>query len=205
MELGLDFLVFVGALSVAAISPGPGLAAIVAMVLARGAKSTLWFCAGIILGDLVWLSLSLGGLAVVARQIPMLFVLIKWIGVVYLVWLAWAAWHADTPAGDGRAATPERSRLARGLAGLAVTMGNPKAMLFYIALLPNLISAERLNPETVAPLYLAVIVVLSVVFAIYAAAAETARRTMKSARAVRHFNRASATALGGAAVWIASR
>ena len=61
MEFGWDFLVFAGALSVAAFSPGPGLAAIVATVLAKGARSTIWFCVGVILGDLVWLSLSLGG------------------------------------------------------------------------------------------------------------------------------------------------
>ena len=89
MELGWDFLVFLGALSLAAFSPGPGLAAIVATVLARGARSTAWFCAGVILGDIVWLSLSLGGLAILAQQIPAIFIIIKWAGVVYLLWLAW--------------------------------------------------------------------------------------------------------------------
>lgn len=56
MILGWDYLVFVAALSVAAFSPGPGLAAIVATVLAQRARKTVWFCLGIIIGDLVWLA-----------------------------------------------------------------------------------------------------------------------------------------------------
>ena len=205
MELGWDFFVFVGALSVAAFSPGPGLAAIVATVLAKGARSTTWFCAGVILGDIVWLSLSLGGLAILAQQIPAVFVVIKWAGVVYLIWLAWGAWSADVHLREGEAETESRSRIVRVLAGFAVTMGNPKAMLFYIALLPSLISPTSLSAGAVVPLYIAVVVILGVSFATYSIAAEAARRTMKSARAVRVVNRMTASALGGAAVWIASR
>lgn len=205
MELGWDFLVFVGALSVAAFSPGPGLAAIVATVLAKGAKSTTWFCAGVILGDVVWLSLSLGGLAILAQQIPAIFIVIKWAGVVYLLWLAWSAWNAEVHLRDGEAETESRSRVVRLLAGFAVTMGNPKAMLFYIALLPSLISPGSLSASAVVPLYVAVVVILGVSFATYSLAAEAARRTMRSARAIRAVNRTTATALGGAAAWIASR
>jgi len=205
MELGWDFFVFVGALSVAAFSPGPGLAAIVATVLAKGARSTTWFCAGVILGDIVWLSLSLGGLAILAQQIPAVFVVIKWAGVAYLLWLAWSAWNAQVHLREGEAETESRSRIVRVLAGFVVTMGNPKAMLFYIALLPSLISPGSLSLGAVVPLYIAVVVILGISFATYSVAAEAARRAMKSARTVRAVNRTTATALGGAAVWIASR
>jgi threonine/homoserine/homoserine lactone efflux protein len=205
MELGWDFLVFVGTLSVAAFSPGPGLAAIVATVLAKGARSTTWFCVGVILGDIVWLSLSLGGLAILAQQIPAVFIVIKWAGVMYLLWLAWSVWNADVHLRDGDVETENRSRIVRILAGFAVTMGNPKAMLFYIALLPSLLNADSLSVGAIVPLYLAVIVILSISFATYSFAAEAARRTMRSARAVRVVNRTTATALGGAAAWIASR
>ncbi|WP_171181731.1 LysE family translocator [Ruegeria sp. HKCCD8929] len=205
MELGWDFLVFVGALSVAAFLPGPGLAAIVATVLAKGARSTTWFCVGVVLGDIVWLSLSLGGLAIMALQIPAILNVIKWAGVVYLLWLAWSAWNSDVHLRDGEAETEGRSRIVRVLAGFAVTLGNPKAMLFYIALLPSLISPGSLSVGAVVPLYLAVVVILGISFATYSLAAEAARRTMRSTRAVRAVHRTTATALGGAAAWIASR
>jgi len=205
MIVELDFLVFVAALSVAAFTPGPGLAAIVASVLAQGARKTLWFCVGVIVGDLVWLTLSLSGLAMIAQQIPLVFTLIKWAGVAYLVRLAWIAWHSNAELKNTATETRERGPVARTLAGFAVTMGNPKAMLFYLALLPNLISAENLTLPVVLPFFLAVIFVLTTVFAVYIFAAEKARNAMKSPRIVRNFNRATATALGGAAAWIASR
>ncbi|MFV0411241.1 MAG: LysE family translocator, partial [Paracoccus sp. (in: a-proteobacteria)] len=181
------------------------LAAIVATVLAKGARSTTWFCVGVILGDTFWLSLSLGGLAILAQQIPAVFIVIKWVGVIYLLWLAWSAWNADVHLRDGQAETENRSRIVRVLAGFAVTMGNPKAMLFYIALLPSLISPGSLSVGAIVPLYFAVVVILGISFATYSLAAEAARRTMRSARAVRAVNRTTATALGGAAAWIASR
>jgi threonine/homoserine/homoserine lactone efflux protein len=175
------------------------------MALAQGARKTVWFCAGVIAGDLVWLSLSLGGLALIAQQIPMLFIIIKWAGVAYLVRLAWVAWHSKAELGQTMADSKERGATARVLAGFAVTMGNPKAMLFYLALLPSLVRVEHMSLPVVLPFFLAVIAVLATVLAFYITAAQAARRAMKSARALRGFNRATATALGGAAAWIASR
>jgi len=103
MILDWDLLVFMGALGIAAFSPGPGLAAVVATVLAGGAKRALWFCGGVILGDLAWLALSLSGLAVIAQQVPVVFTIIKWVGVAYLAYLAVRIWRA--PAGGNPAAT----------------------------------------------------------------------------------------------------
>ena len=62
MTYGWDLLVFVAALSVAAFTPGPGLAAIVAAAIAQGARKTVWFCAGVIAGDLALAEKSPSGL-----------------------------------------------------------------------------------------------------------------------------------------------
>lgn len=62
-----SLLVFTGALSVAAASPGPGIAAIVARVLGGGMKGAIAFTAGVALGDVVWLTFAVLGLAVVAQ------------------------------------------------------------------------------------------------------------------------------------------
>ncbi|GAA6194216.1 LysE family translocator [Ruegeria litorea] len=205
MLLEWDFWVFVAALSVAAFTPGPGLAAIVATTLATGARKTLWFCAGVIVGDLVWLLLSISGLAVIAQKIPLIFQCIKWAGVAYLIYLAWKIWSSPVAMGTGAAMTREKSNLARVLAGFSVTMGNPKAMLFYLALLPNLISPEHMSGPLILSLCLAVVCVLGGVFAFYMLAAQQARNKMKNSKTVRRFNRLTATALGGAAIWIAGK
>lgn len=203
--MGWDFLVFVAALAVAAFTPGPGIAAIVAATLAQGAHKTLWFCGGIILGDLLWLTLSFSGLAVLAQSIPIIFITIKWLGGAYLVWLAWKTWHANVEISTPPSARIDRSPLARTFAGFAVTLGNPKAILFYLALLPNLVHATEFSFMTAFPYYLAVIAVLAAVFAVYLIAAQSARTAMKNPRAIRRYNRGTALLLSSAAVWITSR
>ncbi|MGR3622633.1 LysE family translocator [Pseudophaeobacter sp.] len=200
-----NFIVFVGALSVAAFSPGPGLAALVATVLASGARKSIWFCVGIILGDLVWLTLSLSGLALIAQQIPVVFSIIKWAGVAYLIYLAFRLWTALDEAAQASTKSTERGALKRMLAGLSITMGNPKAMLFYLALLPSIVTPESLNAQMVVALAMSVVLVLSTVFAVYVYAAERARKAMTSAQSIKTFNRITGTALGGAAAWIATR
>ncbi|GLQ28859.1 LysE family translocator [Sulfitobacter pacificus] len=200
-----DFVVFVGALSIAAFSPGPGLAALVATVLANGARRSIWFCVGIICGDLVWLSMSLSGLALIAQQIPAVFTTIKWAGVAYLVYLAVKLWTTPADAAQVSTGSKERGALVRILSGFSITMGNPKAMLFYLALLPSIVTPESLNASMVISLALAVIIVLGTVFAVYVYAAEKARSALTSAQSIRTFNRITGTALGGAAVWIAAK
>ena len=172
MNLDWNFLVFVGALSIAAFSPGPGLAALVATVLANGARKASWFCAGIVLGDLAWLTLSLSGLALIAQQIPIVFLAIRWIGVLYLLYLAVKIWRASPETTQFVARAKERRVLTRLFAGFSITMGNPKAMLFYLALLPSIVEPDNLTFPLVAALALAVVGILSLVLLVYALAAE---------------------------------
>lgn len=130
MILGWDYLVFVAALSVAAFSPGPGLAAIVATVLAQGARKTVWFCLGIIIGDLVWLTLSLNGLALIAQQIPVIFSTLKWVGIAYLVWLAWKTWNSGSEIGRATVSAMNGPRLAASLRALQQHWGTPNPCCF---------------------------------------------------------------------------
>lgn len=208
MTAELNVLVFLSALAVAAFSPGPSLAAVVATVLGGGLRAAVWFCLGVIVGDLAWLLLSLGGLAVVVQQLPVLFYIIKWAGVAYLFYLAFKIWRsASMPSSH---VSPEHSLggvsiRAQLLSGFSVTMGNPKAMLFYLALIPNLIQPGQLSFSLLLLLMLCVVVVLAASFAVYILAAHRARMLLQSERALAKLNRITATALGGAALWIASR
>src|SRR3546814_11427010 len=85
------------------------------------------------LGGAIWLSLAVWGLAAVAESLHLLFTVIKYLGVAYLLYLAWRMWFA--PLEIGAEALPQ-SRSAGRLfaAGMAVTLGNPKIMVFYLAL-----------------------------------------------------------------------
>ncbi|HTB90905.1 MAG TPA: LysE family transporter, partial [Steroidobacteraceae bacterium] len=89
-----NLLVFALALIVAAGSPGPSIAALVARVLTHGFREVLPFLAAMWLGEALWLGCAVAGLAVIARTLGVVFVAIKLIGVAYLLYLAWKMWFA---------------------------------------------------------------------------------------------------------------
>jgi threonine/homoserine/homoserine lactone efflux protein len=197
-------LVFAGALIVAAGSPGPSIAALVARVLAKGWRDVLPFLAAMWVGEAIWLSLAVFGLAVVAQSFHLLFVVIKYLGVGYLLYLAWKMWSAPVAEGDG-ALPRERSAGKLFLAGMAVTLGNPKIMVFYLALLPTIIDLTRVSALGWAELTATMLAVLIGVDLAWVVLAAQARRLLRSARAMRAANRTSATVMAGAAAAIAAR
>lgn len=199
-----SILVFAAALFVAAGSPGPSIAALVARVLSRGWRNVLPFIAAMWVGEAIWLSLAVAGLAAVAESFQPVFVAIKWIGVAYLLYLAWKMWSAPATVGDED--LPEsRSALKPFLAGLTVTLGNPKIMMFYVALLPSIIDLAGVTLLGWAELVAAMIVVLATVDVAWMALAAKARHFLKSPRAVKIANRISAGTMAGAAAAIAAR
>ena len=77
-------LAYIAALGVAAAIPGPGMTALVARCVSSGASAGFAMLAGLILGDLTYLSFAVFGLAVLAKSFSVLFVLVKWGAVIYL-------------------------------------------------------------------------------------------------------------------------
>jgi threonine/homoserine/homoserine lactone efflux protein len=198
-------LLFAGTLFVAAASPGPGIAALVARVIGRGSDGAGVFAAGLILGDLVWLAVAILGLAVVAQAFHEIFLVIKYVGAAYLTYLAYRMWTAPVTPHDIAANTRRESHLRLFFAGLALTLGNPKVVAFYLALLPNLIDLTRVGLFGYVELASVSIVVLTVVFGAYVVTAARARALFRSTRAMRLLNRAGGTMMAGAAVAVATK
>lgn len=199
-----SLLVFAGALIVAAGSPGPSVAALVGRVLSRGYRDVLPFLVAMWVGEAIWLSLAVAGLATLAERFQPAFATIKWLGVAYLLFLAVKMWRAPAePAGTD---LPDaRSRRRMFLAGMAVTLGNPKIMLFYVALLPAIIDLGGVTFSGWAELVATMLLVLAFVDLSWVLLAARARLLLRSPRAVRFTNRASAGLMASAAVAIAAR
>jgi threonine/homoserine/homoserine lactone efflux protein len=197
--------IFALALAVAAFAPGPGIAAIVGRVLGRGRDGAVAFVTGMAIGDVVWLSLAVAGLAVLAETFQEVFTVVKYAGAAYLLYLAVKMWTAPSAARSLEPVATRESRSKLFLAGLAVTMGNPKTMVFYLALLPNLVDLARVDMLAYAELAVVTLAVLALVFGFYIVLALRARALITSPRAVRLVNRGSGVIMAGAAVAIASR
>jgi threonine/homoserine/homoserine lactone efflux protein len=115
-------LVFAPALSIAAGSPGPGLAALVARVLTNGLRDVLPFLVAMWLGEALWLTFAVAGLAVIAKMFGALFIALKFAGAAYLLFLAWKMWCEPTDLSRNELATGRRP-LRMFAAGLVVTLG----------------------------------------------------------------------------------
>jgi threonine/homoserine/homoserine lactone efflux protein len=198
-------VLFAGTLLVAAASPGPGIAALVAQVVGKGPEGAASFAAGLILGDLVWLAVAILGLAVVAQTFHEVFLVIKYVGAGYLVYLAYRMWTAPVAARDIAGAPRRDGPLRLFCAGFAVTLGNPKVVAFYLALLPSLIDLARVGLLGYVELAGISVVILTAVFGAYAVAAARARALFRSPRAMRLLNRTGGTVMAGAAVVVATR
>lgn len=197
--------VFTGALALAAASPGPAVAAIVARVIARGHKGLWPFILGIIITDVIWLALTVLGLAMLAQTFQEVFLVIRYLGAAYLLWMAWKFWTTPAEAITGAPLEVRKGTLSSLMGGLAIGLGNPKAMVFYLALLPNLIDLNMVTPLVFAELCGLTFAVLSVVFSTYIIAAVRARRLLSSPRALRYVNRGTGVVMAGAAVAVAAR
>jgi threonine/homoserine/homoserine lactone efflux protein len=198
-------LVFATALFIAAASPGPGIAAIVARVLGRGPRGAVAFSIGVALGDIVWLTCAIVGLAAVAQAFHEVFLAIKYAGAAYLLFIAYKLWTSPAAALDTRSDTAAESPVKLLLGGLAVTLGNPKVIVFYLALLPTILDLTRITMLGYVELVGATFGVLAVVFASYIFLAARARRLFTSARSIRILNRSTGAVMAGAAVAIAAR
>jgi len=190
---------------VALVMPGPGVTAVIAHVLARGTRGAPAFIAGSVVGSFVWFAVAAAGLAVLAAAFATVFLAIRYAAAAYLLYLAWKFWTAPARPVDTTIDVMPDGAGRLFLAGLAINLGNPKNVIFFVALLPSVVDLDTLTVLGFAELTGLIVVIASSVLAAYAIAAGRARRLFTSPRAVRLMNRSSAVVMAGAAGAVAAR
>jgi threonine/homoserine/homoserine lactone efflux protein len=200
-----DLLGFILILGAAAAIPGPDVAAVVGSGLSGGLSRAFSVIVGIILGHAVWMTAAFTGLAALAVALGPAFMLIKIGAIAYLLWLAWGLWNAPVAPLEANAeGSASRSR-AGILTGLAVALSNPKALVFFSAVVPSVLPLERLTLGDDALLVLCSSAVFVVVFGAWALLAAKARQFLGHAANRRGFNRISAMLIAGSAALVATR
>lgn len=200
----VTLVAFTIAYAIAVVVPGPGVAAVVARALGGGFWSAVPMVLGILVGDLIYLVFALFGLAAIAAWLGPVFVVIRWAGALYLLYIAWSFWTARP--GEEQMSARREGGWRTFLSGLALTLGNPKTIVFYLALLPTLIPLDR--PVTMlgfTELVVIVCVVLLIIGLAYAALAAAAREFFRSSKAIRRLNRTAGAVMAGAAVLVVAR
>ena len=124
------------AAAVLALTPGPGMAYVVARTVAGGRQEGLASCLGTGLGGMLHVLAAALGLSVLLAQSALAFSLIKYVGAAYLVYLGVRMIMQKTPEGDSTPVSPQGARRAFA-EGILVEALNVKTALFFLAFLPQ--------------------------------------------------------------------
>ncbi|MBN9584808.1 MAG: lysine transporter LysE [Afipia sp. 62-7] len=186
------------------ITPGPNMAYLAALSLSQGARAGVAAVAGIALGLATYgIAVSLG-LGAIIESSEFLYEALRWAGVVYLLWLAWEAWAAErdvSPAADSTPGVPPWAAFRR---GLITNLLNPKAAVFYVAILPEFIRTGQgsITSQTLmlSAIYVAIATAVHLTIVLLAGRMQAMIATADKRRKVR---RALAVLLAVIAVWFA--
>jgi len=206
MEIQL-YLAFVAATVLLIVFPGPNVALIVASGLQGHRRTALMTVAGVNLGLAGQLALAVFGMSSLMLVLADWFEWLRWAGVVYLVWLGVQQWRqrpaTPSAAATGATAAPPASSRAAFARGFAVSMLNPKTLLFHAAFLPQFVDPAAAPLAQLALLGVTFLVIAALLDGAYAVAASRAARAMAQAGWLRWANRLTGGLLIGAGIGLA--
>lgn len=188
-----------GTLIVLAIIPSVSVLAVSARAAAFGFTHGLFTAVGIVVGDIIFILIAVYGLVFIASLMGEQFVLVQMLGGIYLVWLGISLWRSEAKA--RRSSEPRQSTWTSSfLTGLLITLGDQKAILFYLGFFPAFIELERMTPTDT--LIIIAIATLGVGGAklVYAYLADRASLIFKNTRAIRGINIFAACVMIGVGV-----
>ena len=142
MELSVFVILFITAW-VFAVTPGPGTLALLSISTSRGFQPSMFFSAGCTLGDMMYLTLVIFSLDVMAEYISPLMSVVRYFGAAYLVYLGISQWRSGDINLQGPALKLSNTREL--LTGFLVSGTNPKVMIFYISVLPAVIELTNVD------------------------------------------------------------
>jgi homoserine/homoserine lactone efflux protein len=136
------FLAYCLAVAILVLMPGPIVTLVVANSLSDGSRSGLATVAGASIGNAILLGATAVGLVAFSALLSTIFEVVRWAGAGYLIWLGVGAWGA--PGGQELAIVPAAKRSSRAvfLQGFLIAITNPKAIVFYIAFLPQFVDSH---------------------------------------------------------------
>jgi len=188
---------YAGALLILFLTPGPVWVALTARALSGGFHAAWPLALGVVVGDVLWPFLAILGVAWIVSVFTGFLVALKWVAAATFVVMGVLIWrHAEaTLSADSRLTRP--GMWAGFVAGLAVILGNPKAILFYMGVLPGFFDLSALTlPDMLAIAGLSALVPL-LGNLVLAGMIGQVRRLLASPGAVRRTNRIAGVALVG--------
>ena len=134
-----NYSAFVIAFILLLLLPGPGNLALITSAGKGGLAGGVASVFGLLVGDQVLMWLTVAGVAALLQANPIVFHALQWLGAAYLAWLGFKMLTAK--AGDKPLANITAGHYFRQT--LVITLFNPKAIMFYVAFLPQFIDPVK--------------------------------------------------------------
>lgn len=190
-----DLVLYSGALLILFLTPGPVWLALVARSVSGGFSAAWPLALGVSIGDIVWPLLAILGVSWIVSEFESFLTVLRWVACAVFLIMGWQVIRTADKAisSDSRLTRP--GMWAGFAAGVVAILGNPKAILFYMGVLPGFFDLSAITTTDVC-----LIVALSVVVPLignlsFALFIDKVRQLLTSPRALRRTNLAAGYAL----------
>lgn len=192
-----------GAMAVLAALPSVSVLAVTAKSASSGFIHGVFTAIGIVIGDIIFILLAVFGLVTLVQTMGSTFFLIKYICGAYLIWLGINLWRSSSKQMQHKENSGS-SLLESFVTGLLITLGDQKAVLFYIGFLPAFLDLNKLTYTDISALILITLCSVGGVKIGYAYAADKANIFLND-RKVRVMNAIAASIMLVAGVLVIVR
>ncbi|MCR8725948.1 LysE family translocator [Frigidibacter sp. ROC022] len=182
------------------LTPGPNMAWLAVVAASKGRRPGLAAVAGVALGLLVVGLAAALGLAAMIQASPALYQTLRWGGTLWLLYLAWDGWR-DADAENTQTEGWPMARYFR--RGLVTNLLNPKAAVFFVAVLPGFVDPTGPVVQETVTLSLIFVAVATSIHASIVMLAAAARVLLTDPMRERLLRRGLSLLLAGIAVWFA--
>jgi len=186
-----DLSLYALAVLVLFLTPGPVWVALLARGMSAGFHGVWPLALGVSLGDAVWPFLAILGVAWIAQEVDGALTVLRWLAAGIFLVMGWLLIrHAGQALGsDSRLTRP--GAWAGFVAGVLVILGNPKAILFYMGVLPGFFDLRGITPLDIAAIVSVSIIVPLVGNLALGLSIDRGRRLLSSPAALKRLNLAS--------------
>lgn len=183
------------------LTPGPNMGYLGLLSASQGRRAGISAALGVGLGLLIVGVAAALGLAAIISNSFFLYELLRWGGVGYLLWLSWEAWQTSRETSPGKAEPADDRHVALFSRGLISNLLNPKAGLFYIAILPTFVDPSKTVVGQTVLLSILYVAIATIVHMSIVMLAGTAQPLLANQRYGILFRRVMAVVLVGIAIW----
>lgn len=197
-----SWLAFVAASTVLLLIPGPTVLMVISFGISQGRRAVTASTLGVMLGDFIAITASLAGLAALLAASSLLFLIMKYLGAAYLMYLGVKMWLARDEAPE-QFEVPAVSSFKIFRDTFLVTVMNPKAILFFVAFLPQFIVPAQPVLLQFAIMDATFVALSFLNCLLWAAMAGGLRKVVSGPAAMRRLSKAGGTGLLGAGLFTA--